>query len=119
MTLQALGLTFIALAPTGTWAVVAAGFFGLSVGNLLMTQPLWLAEVYATSIYAKVFARANALSVLGLAVGPYFIGWAFDNFGAGQSYFWPYMAAVACSIFAFAIVLVASSSPVLAHQEAL
>jgi|TARA_B110000971_G_scaffold219768_1_gene261678 MFS family permease len=119
LTLQALGLTFIALAPTGTWAVVAAGFFGLSVGNLLMTQPLWLAEVYATSIYAKVFARANALSVLGLAVGPYFIGWAFDNFGAGQSYFWPYMAAVACSIFAFAIVLVASSSPVLAHQEAL
>ena len=96
---------------------MAAGFFGLSVGNLLMTQPLWLAEVYATSIYAKVFARANALSVLGLAVGPYFIGWAFDTIGAGQSYFWPYMAAVICSIFAFAIVFAASASPVLANQE--
>jgi len=118
LSIQALGLTFIALAPSGTLAVVAAGVFGLSVGNLLMTQPLWLAEVYATSIYTKVIARANALSVLGLAVGPYFIGWAFDNFGAGQSYFWPYMAAVACSIFAFAIVFVASFSPVLASQAA-
>jgi len=107
----------IALAPNGTLAVLAAGFFGLSVGNLLMTQPLWLAEVYTTGIYAKVFARANALSVLGLAMGPYFIGWAFDVFGDGRSYFWPYMAAVACSIFAFAIVFVASSSPVLANQD--
>jgi MFS family permease len=117
LSMQALGLTFIALASNGALAVVAAGFFGLSVGNLLMTQPLWLAEVYAISIYAKVFARANALSVLGLAVGPYFIGWAFDTIGAGQSYFWPYMAAVVCSIFAFAIVFVASASPVLANQE--
>ena len=117
LSMQAIGLTLIALAPNGTLAVFAAGFFGLSVGNLLMTQPLWLAEVYATGIYAKVFARANALSVLGLAMGPYFIGWAFDVFGDGRSYFWPYMAAVACSIFAFAIVFVASSSPVLANQD--
>ena len=68
--LQALGLTCIAFASSGTWAVVAAGLFGLSVGNLLMTQPLWLAEVYPTGIYARVFARANAISVLGLAFGP-------------------------------------------------
>jgi MFS family permease len=117
LSMQAIGLTLIALAPNGTLAVLAAGFFGLSVGNLLMTQPLWLAEVYTTGIYAKVFARANALSVLGLAMGPYFIGWAFDVFGDGRSYFWPYMAAVACSIFAFAVVFVASSSPVLANQD--
>lgn len=116
LSIQALGLTFIAIAPNGVLVVVAAGIFGLSVGNLLMTQPLWLAEVYATNIYAKVFARANAISVLGLAVGPYFMGWVFDNFVDGQSYFWPYMAAVICSVIAFAIVFVASSSPVLATK---
>ena len=71
MCLQALGLTCIAMAPNGVMAVLAAGLFGLSVGNLLMTQPLWLAEIYPAQIYAKVFARANAISVLGLALGPY------------------------------------------------
>ena len=69
--LQALGLTCIAFASSGTLAVVAAGLFGLSVGNLLMAQPLWLAEVYPSGIYARVFARANAVSVLGLAFGLY------------------------------------------------
>jgi MFS family permease len=118
LTIQILGLCCVALAPNGFWAVVAAGFFGLSVGNLLMSQPLWLAQVYPTKIYAKVFARANALSVLGLAVGPYAMGWAFDNFSAGESYFWPYMAAAACSLVAFSIVFMASSSDVFALNSA-
>ena len=106
--LQALGLTCIALAPSGTFAVLAAGLFGLSVGNLLMTQPLWLAEIYPAQIYARVFARANAISVLGLAFGPYGMGMIFDA-ASGATYTYAYLAGLAVSLVALVIVISASS----------
>jgi predicted MFS family arabinose efflux permease len=105
--LQALGLTCIALAPSGSFAVLAAGLFGLSVGNLLMTQPLWLAEIYPSQIYARVFARANAISVVGVAIGPYSMGLIFDAFG-GSTYTQAYLAGVTLSVTALAIVITAS-----------
>lgn len=105
--LQALGLTCIALAPSGSFAVLAAGLFGLSVGNLLMTQPLWLAEIYPSQIYARVFARANAISVVGVAIGPYSMGLIFDAFG-GTTYTQAYLAGVTLSATALVIVVAAS-----------
>lgn len=105
--LQALGLTCIALAPSGSFAVLAAGLFGLSVGNLLMTQPLWLAEIYPSQIYARVFARANAISVVGVAIGPYSMGLIFDAFG-GTTYTQAYLAGVTLSVTALVIVVAAS-----------
>ena len=110
LSLQALGLTCIAFASSGTLAVVAAGLFGLSVGNLLMAQPLWLAEVYPSGIYARVFARANAVSVLGLAFGPYGMGLIFDAMG-GTTYVYSYLAGVVSSVIALTVVLVASAGP--------
>ena len=105
--LQALGLTCIALAPSGSFAVLAAGLFGLSIGNLLMTQPLWLAEIYPSQIYARVFARANAISVVGVAAGPYGMGLIFDAFD-GTTYTQAYLAGVTLSVTALAIVIAAS-----------
>ncbi|MBL6815213.1 MAG: MFS transporter [Pseudomonadales bacterium] len=104
---QALGLTCIAFAPSGSFAVLAAGLFGLSIGNLLMTQPLWLAEIYPSQIYARVFARANAISVVGVAIGPYGMGLIFDAFG-GSTYTQAYLAGVTLSVTALVIVMVAS-----------
>ena len=89
---------------------MAAGLFGLSVGNLLMAQPLWLAEVYPSGIYARVFARANAVSVLGLAFGPYGMGLIFDAMG-GTTYVYSYLAGVVSSVIALTVVLVASAGP--------
>ena len=106
--LQVLGLTCIALASNGAFAVLAAGLFGLSVGNLLMTQPLWLAEIYPPQIYARVFARANAISVTGVAMGPYGMGLIFDAFG-GTTYTQPYLVGVTLSAAALAIVFFTSS----------
>jgi MFS family permease len=106
--MQALGLTCIAFAPNGTFAVLAAGLFGLSVGNLLMTQPLWLAEIYPAQIYARVFARANAISVLGLAFGPFGMGMIFDA-SSGATYTYAYLTGLALSLVALVIVIVASA----------
>ena len=106
--LQSVGLLLIAFAPNSVMGVVAAGIFGLSVGNLLMTQPLWLAEKYSVDIYPQVFARANAISVLGVAAGPFCMGWIFDYAG---SYTFAFICALATSLVAFVVVWMASIGP--------
>lgn len=108
ITMQAFGLAMIALAPSGVTGVIAACCFGLCVGNLLMTQALWLAEVYPAEIYPRVFARASAISVVGMAFGPFLLGWTFDHLGHG-SYTLPYLLAASCSVIALLVVFVASA----------
>ena len=112
--LQSSGLLLIALAPNSVMGVVAAGIFGLSVGNLLMTQPLWLAEKYSVDIYPQVFARANAISVLGVAAGPFCMGWIFDYAG---SYTFAFVCALATSLVAFVVVWMASVGPASSPQS--
>ncbi|MEC8059596.1 MAG: MFS transporter [Pseudomonadota bacterium] len=112
--LQSVGLLLIAFAPNSVMGVVAAGIFGLSVGNLLMTQPLWLAEKYSVDIYPQVFARANAISVLGVAAGPFCMGWIFDYAG---SYTFAFICALATSLVAFVVVWMASLGPASSPQS--
>ncbi|MEC7955893.1 MAG: MFS transporter [Pseudomonadota bacterium] len=112
--LQSVGLLLIAFAPNSVMGVVAAGIFGLSVGNLLMTQPLWLAEMYSVDIYPQVFARANAISVLGVAAGPFCMGWIFDYAG---SYTFAFICALATSLVAFVVVWMASIGPASSPQS--
>ena len=112
--LQSFGLLLIAFAPNSVMGVVAAGIFGLSVGNLLMTQPLWLAEKYSVDIYPQVFARANAISVLGVAAGPFCMGWIFDYAG---SYTFAFVCALATSLVAFVVVWMASIGPASSPQS--
>ncbi len=102
--LQGLGLLLISLADSGAFSIFAALIFGLSVGNLLMTLPLWLAEVFPAGVYPRLFARANAFSVLGLAVGPFTIGALFDLTGGYQI---PYLFALFVSLLAFFVMLAA------------
>ena len=102
--LQGLGLLLISLADSGAFSIFAALIFGLSVGNLLMTLPLWLAEVFPAGVYPRLFARANAFSVLGLAVGPFTIGALFDLTGG---YHIPYLFALFVSLLAFFVMLAA------------
>ena len=93
--LQAVGCALIALVGSKEWAVLAAFMFGLSVGNVLMSHPLWLADVYANEIYPRVFALANALMVLGVASGPLIMGIFVDVSGYGAAYF---LATSACMV---------------------
>ena len=105
LSLQGLGLLLISLADSGAFSIFAALVFGLSVGNLLMTLPLWLAEVFPAGVYPKLFARANAFSVLGLAVGPFTIGALFD---LTDGYHIPYLFALFVSLLAFFVMLAAA-----------
>ena len=75
---QFCGLASLGLAPTPTVAILAAGLMGMGVGNLLMSQPLWLAYEFPADIYPRVFALANGLSVIGVASGPLIMGLIVD-----------------------------------------
>jgi MFS family permease len=60
---QMAGLTAIAVAEGTVGALIAAGLFGISVGNLLMLQPLWLAEAFpGRSMPASSLSQTRCLS---------------------------------------------------------
>ncbi len=83
---QICGLLIIAAADDPTAALIGAAVLGASVGNLLMLQPLWLAEAFPGRVYPRVFALANAAAVLGVAGGPYLLGLMYDANGYGDAY---------------------------------
>ena len=101
--LQAVGLLVLSQANDVQFALIGAGLFGLSIGNLLMAQPLWLAEVYDTSIYPRVYALANALTVIGVGLGPFFLGLMYDL----ADYTTAYFVAACWSLLAWVFILAA------------
>jgi len=99
--IQFAGLTLIGFADTPVFAVIASVLFGVSVGNLLMLQPLWLAEVFSLSVYPRAFALSNSFSVLGVAFGPFLLGLLYVNSGYSFAYFF----ASAISLIALFIII--------------
>ncbi|MFN3258478.1 MAG: MFS transporter [Ilumatobacter sp.] len=86
--LQAVSLAGIGVAQA-TWLIFASiVLFGMTVGNLLMLQPLLIAERFGVVDYPKIFGRSQAIAIAGVAGGPLLIGWLYDVFG---SYQWPYV----------------------------
>ncbi len=102
------GLQSVALAGVGLSQSVVPIFasivlFGMTIGNLLMMQPLLIAERFGVRDYPKIFGRSQAIAIVGVAGGPLLIGWLYDVF---DSYEWPYLtAAVVCAVGAGVIAL--------------
>jgi predicted MFS family arabinose efflux permease len=94
---QALALVVIGLAET-TWLLFAAiVLFGATIGNILMLQPLLVAERFGVRDYPRIFSRTQLVAVVGTAGGPLLLGSLYDVFG---SYRVPYAVAAACSLAA-------------------
>lgn len=74
MVFQAVSLGLLGLGSGVVVLCIGLAFFGVSVGNLLMLQPLLIAEIFGTRDYAKIFSFANLLSSLGTAAGPSILG---------------------------------------------
>ncbi len=111
--IQFVGLTLIGFVDLPVFAVLASILFGVSVGNLLMLQPLWLAEVFSVSVYPRAFALSNAFSVLGVAFGPFLLGLIFVNSG----YSYAYAFASAISLVALIIIVLGGNSPKVARSN--
>ena len=94
--LQAVALIGVGLSQSTVLIFVSIILFGMTIGNLLMMQPLLMAERFGVRDYPTIFGRSQAIGIIGVAGGPLLIGWLFDLFG---SYRVPYtVAAVLCAV---------------------
>ncbi len=107
--LQMAGLAAISMAQSTSVVLFGAGLFGVSIGNVLMLLPLWLAEAFPGGIYPRVFALANAAMLVGVALGPFVLGVAYDYSG----YTLAYGVAVALCGLSWLIVFSAGNKPLL------
>jgi MFS family permease len=92
---QATALLVIGSADA-TWLLFAAiVLFGATIGNILMLQPLLIAERFGVRDYPRIFSRSQLVAVVGTAGGPLLLGSLYDVFGSYQV---PYAVAASCSL---------------------
>lgn len=91
MAIQAISLGILALGFGEYSLYLGLALFGASVGNLLMLQPLLIADAFGLKDYAKIFSICNLLSSWGTAIGPALLGFAYTV--NGNLYSLPYWLA--------------------------
>ncbi len=101
---QAAALAVLAMAGDRGTLLLGVVIFGLAMGNILMMQPLLLAEAFGTQSFGRIYAASNLISVPGVAGGPALLGIAFTATGG---YVVPYLAAAAASLLGVAILFAA------------
>ena len=84
MATQSLTLLLLAMADSLLLIYACLAVFGVTVGNLLMLQPLIVAEVYGLRHYARIYSWSNLGTMLGLAGGPLLMGVIFSQAGYYQ-----------------------------------
>jgi MFS family permease len=104
---QAVSLIGIAFASSRVALFPAIILFGATVGNLLMLQPLLVAERFGIVDYARIYSRSSFFTMVGTAGGPLLLGWLYDNVGGG--FRTTYLVAAACSLLGATIL--ASGGP--------
>lgn len=102
---QGTSLLLLGQAHGRTALLVAAALFGATVGNLLMLQPLVIAETFGVRDYARLYSVNQLITSAGVAVGPFLTGWLHDQSGYGLSY----TVAAAFSLVGAVAVLAAGS----------
>lgn len=90
---QGVGLVLLAVTDGPLGLLLAAILFGATVGNILMLQPLLIAESMGTLDYPRIFAMNQLVVVVGVATGPFLLGFLHDVSGYQLSYT---VAAVLC-----------------------
>ncbi|MFT6094327.1 MAG: MFS family permease [Pseudohongiellaceae bacterium] len=102
MAVQALSLGILALGFSEYSLYLGLALFGASVGNLLMLQPLLIADAFGLKDYAKIFSICNLLSSWGTAIGPAMLGFAYTINGDLYSLpYWLASGAGALGLFLF------------------
>ncbi|GAB1267860.1 MFS transporter [Aurantivibrio infirmus] len=93
MILQVLSLSLLSLGFGLATLCIGLALFGITVGNLLMLQPLLIAEAFGLKQYARIFSVSNLMTSWGTACGPALLGWVYTL--SSQSYSVPYLVAAA------------------------
>ena len=100
MLLQSVALLSLSQVSS-VWAfVVGLGLFGISVGNLLMLQPLLLAATYGQQHYSRIYGLSNMMTTIGIASGPLMLGVIYS---ASGTYSMSFLIASLAGLIGFAI----------------
>ena len=112
---QAASLLVIGLAES-TWLLfLAIILFGATVGNVLMLQPLLIAERFGVRDYPRIFSRTQLWAVIGTAGGPVLLGALYD---VSDAYRLPYAVAASCSLLgAVALALAGPATDVAVEPD--
>lgn len=106
---QAISLVILGVAES-TWLLFVAIFlFGATIGNILMLQPLLIAERFGVRDYPRIFSRTQLFAVIGTAGGPLVLGAVYDVAG---SYRIPYIIAAGCSLLGAIVLLLGGAAAV-------
>jgi MFS family permease len=93
--LQMASLVAIAFAENVVGLFAAIILFGATVGNILMLQPLLIAQRFGVLDYPRIFSRSQFVTMFGTAGGPLLLGWLHDNAGGYRT---SYLVAACCSL---------------------
>jgi MFS family permease len=98
---QSVAMVAIAFSESRLALFAAIVVFGATVGNILMLQPLLIAERFGVIDYPRIFSRSQFIMMLGTALGPLVLGWLHDNAGGYRT---SYLVAAGCSIAGAAVL---------------
>lgn len=107
MVAQGIGAAVLGLAETPTTILFGTVCFGFTVGNLLVLQPLLMAEAFGVRNYPRIYSVANLAATAGVAGGPLLLGVLHD----WHSYVVAFLAASGASFLGFAVFLAAGALP--------
>ena len=104
--LQALAMAIIAFVASDAYVLLATAFFGVTVGNILMSGPLLIGRAFGTRDFPRILSYNQLVMNFGVAIGPILIGAIFDFGGGYQNAF---LAVSTSSLLAFLLLLAAGS----------
>lgn len=113
---QMFAMIGLALASSTLGIFGSIVLFGATIGNILMLQPLLIAERFGVRDYPQIYSRAQLFALVGTAGGPLLLGWLHDLSGG---YRMAYLVAGACSLAGAAAILWAGPTHVPADREQL
>jgi MFS family permease len=99
---QGFGWLAVGFATTRGSLIVAAILTGLTVGNTLLLHPLLLSEYFGPGDYARIYALSQLVVTVGVAGGPFLLGWAHDVAGGYTAAY--VLAAAAAGLGAFSFL---------------
>lgn len=102
---QATALGLLAVSTERFSIVASSALFGLSVGNLLMLQPLLLAETFGVKAYSRIYSTNQLFSTIGVASGPFVLGFVHD----ASDYESAMLVAAGANLLALGVFLTAGS----------
>lgn len=82
--LQALAMFAMAFAQGAPAVLALTAFFGFTVGNILMSQPLLVAAAFGVRDFPRILSVQQLVMNAGVALGPIVIGLIYD-FGGGYA----------------------------------